>query len=128
MDRYNLNIKKRKKGLNMDKTQINSWLMINGKNFNTKDLPIIQSRLEQVTEDKMLLLNSVELKDPTMMLVISLFFGTLGIDRFLIGDIGMGVLKLLTAGGCGIIAIMDWFTIMKKTKDKNLETFAKLMI
>lgn len=112
----------------MDKTQINSWLMINGKNFNTKDLPIIQSRLEQVTEDKMLLLNSVELKDPTMMLVISLFFGTLGIDRFLIGDIGMGVLKLLTAGGCGIIAIMDWFTIMKKTKDKNLETFAKLMI
>lgn len=128
MDRYNLNIKKRKKGLNMDKTQINSWLMINGKNFNTKDLPIIQSRLEQVTEDKMLLLNSVELKDPTMMLVISLFFGTLGIDRFLIGDIGMGVLKLLTAGGCGIIAIMDWFTIMKKTKDKNLETFVKLMI
>ena len=123
MDRYNLNIKKRKKGLNMDKTQINSWLMING-----KDLPIIQSRLEQVTEDKMLLLNSVELKDPTMMLVISLFFGTLGIDRFLIGDIGMGVLKLLTAGGCGIIAIMDWFTIMKKTKDKNLETFVKLMI
>ncbi|MBB1523326.1 MAG: TM2 domain-containing protein [Clostridiales bacterium] len=112
----------------MDKTQINSWMMLNAKYFNTKDLPIIQSRLEQMTEEKMLLLNSVELKDPVMMLVISLFFGGIGVDRFLIGDTGMGVLKLLTAGGCGIIAIMDWFTIMKKTKDKNLETFAKLMI
>lgn len=42
----------------------------------------------------------------------------------MIGETGMGVLKLLTAGCCGILTIIDWFTIQKKTKELN---FNKLM-
>lgn len=40
----------------------------------------------------------------------------------MIGDIGMGILKLLTGGCCGLLTIIDWFTIVKKTKQKNLAT------
>ena len=55
----------------------------------------------------------------TLILIISIFLGGLGIDRFMIGDIGLGVLKLLTFGVFGIFTIIDWFLISGRTKEKN---------
>ena len=65
------------------------------------------------------LVSTVELKDPVVILIISIFLGGLGIDRFMIGDIGLGVLKLLTFGVFGIFTIIDWFLISGRTKEKN---------
>lgn len=47
-------------------------------------------------------------------LLFSLFLGGLGIDRFYLGYIGLGVLKLLTCGGCGIWALIDFILIVTK--------------
>jgi TM2 domain-containing membrane protein YozV len=60
--------------------------------------------------------------------LISIFAGAYGIDRFYIGDTGMGVGKLLTCGGVGIWAIVDWFLIQGATKQKNLEKFNQAMM
>ncbi len=46
-------------------------------------------------------------KDWTTLLILSVLLGTLGVDRFYAGHIGLGVLKLLTIGGCGIWALID---------------------
>ena len=46
-------------------------------------------------------------KDWTTLLILSVLLGGLGVDRFSAGHIGLGVLKLLTIGGCGIWALID---------------------
>ena len=62
-----------------------------------------------------------DLKDPTITIIISVLLGELGIDRFFIGDIGLGIAKLLTAGGCGVWWLIDLFLIMGATRQKNTE-------
>jgi TM2 domain-containing membrane protein YozV len=40
-------------------------------------------------------------------LLSSIFLGILGIDRFILGHVGIGVAKLLTIGGLGVWWIVD---------------------
>jgi TM2 domain-containing membrane protein YozV len=61
------------------------------------------------------------------MLIISILGGHFGIDRFIIGDMGLGVAKLLTCGGLGIWTIVDWFLIMERTKEVNFEKLRQIV-
>lgn len=107
----------------MTQEKIQMYLMSNQNKFDSSQLPIITEYLQRADDDKLMLLSSVKYKDPTIMLVISLFFGGLGVDRFMLGETGMGVLKLLTGGCFGILTIIDWFTVMGKARAKNFELF-----
>ena len=46
-------------------------------------------------------------RDWTVALVLSIVLGTLGVDRFYLGQIGLGLLKLITMGGFGVWALID---------------------
>lgn len=56
-----------------------------------------------------------------LVLVMSIVFGSLGVDRFILGRIGTGILKLITLGGFGIWWLVDLILIATKYEFKGIE-------
>lgn len=105
----------------MDAQKVDMFIIANAKYFRGELVPKIRQKLLNLNDDDWVKLHAISFKDPTTALLVSIFAGAYGIDRFYIGDVGLGVGKLLTCGGLGIWAIVDWFLIMDATRDKNLE-------
>ena len=103
----------------MEQQKVDMFIMTNGKFFPEDKVMFIRERLLSLDESKTTLLMSMQFKDPMTALIISLFLGCYGVDRFYVGDTGVGIVKLITCGGCGIWAIIDWFLIMGTTREKN---------
>ena len=60
-------------------------------------------------------------KNPVLLFGFNIWLGFLGIDRFLVGDIVAGILKLITLGGFGIWQLIDCFLIGGRARDKNIQ-------
>src|SRR5688572_23979976 len=103
----------------MESNKVDMFIMANGKYFESHQVGQIRDRLLAMDDSHWPSIQALQFKDPTVSLIVSLLAGSLGIDRFLIGDTGLGVGKLLTCGGLGIWAIVDWFMIMGATREKN---------
>ena len=59
-------------------------------------------------------------------LILSIFLGELGIDRFYLGYIGTCILKLITCGGFGIWWLIDLIMIATgKLKPKDGSEYAE---
>lgn len=99
-----------------------SFLSANTANFPSEQLPSLRQRLSQLDESQAnQVIAAANIKNPTTALILSIFLGTLGVDRFYIGHVGLGVAKLLLAWlTFGIWTIIDWFLIINATKKANL--------
>lgn len=98
----------------------NMWISTHGDEIPSNSVPMIKQKLEDLPSSRQVNIQAVNLKSPVVALILSLFFGTLGADRFYNGQIGLGLGKLFTLGGLGIWTIIDWFLIMGATKKTNL--------
>jgi TM2 domain-containing membrane protein YozV len=65
-------------------------------------------------------------KDWMVTLLLAIFVGSLGVDRFYTGHTGLGVAKLLTCGGAGIWWLIDIiFIVTDKYKDAQGNALVK---
>ena len=104
----------------MDAQKVDTFIMTNGKYFPSEFIIPLREMLLNADDSKWALIQTIQYKDPTLALVISLVGGSLGIDRFFIGDMGLGIAKLITCGGFGIWSIIVWFFIMDAAREKNV--------
>lgn len=110
------------------KNKIDMFLISNAKYLPAEKMVFIREKLEEMDEEAFDLLFTINFKDPMTVLLISLLCGSFGIDRFILGDVGLGILKLCTCGCCGIFTIIDWFTIQNKTKENNYDKLMTILL
>jgi len=103
----------------MEAQKVDMFLMTHAKYFEGHAVMAVKDKLTALDDSRFIEVQSLNLKDPTTILIVSLFAGYLGIDRFMVGDTGLGIAKLLTYGGCGIWQIVDWFMIQGRARGVN---------
>ena len=107
----------------MESGKIDLFVSTMNEKFPAAQMMSVRAQLEKLDDSKFPLLQSLNYKNPTTVLIVSLFAGSLGIDRFMLGQTGLGIAKLLTCGGMGIWTIIDWFSISGKAKEVNFQMF-----
>lgn len=111
----------------MDEQKVDLFINTHSKYFEEHQIKQLRGRLLDLDESQWVNIQTLQFKDPNISLIVSIIAGQLGIDRFLIGDVGLGIGKIITCGGLGIWVIIDWFLIMDATKQKNLEKINEIL-
>jgi len=85
----------------------------------------VRNQLEKLDDEKLMYLQSLNYKSPMVVFLMAFFLGGFGVDRFMLGQTGLGVLKILTCGGAGIWALVDLFTAFGRAKEYNYIKFSQ---
>jgi len=93
-------------------------------NISFQELSLLQQTTKDLTEKEFTTFVTIyqgRRKDPMLLLILSAvgLLGFAGIHRFLLGQIGMGILYLLTAGLCFIGTIIDMVNYQKLALEHN---------
>lgn len=104
---------------NYNSDRMNMFFMSHNDKFPEEQMPMIRERLLYLDDNKWSAAYAVQYKDPLIALLISVFVGEFGVDRFYLGQNTLGLIKLFTCGGCGVWAIVDLFLIMKAAREEN---------
>ncbi len=107
----------------MTKEKINQIILTYKDKIPSDAAILFRQKLENAPEEAYEQIVAAPLKNPTAILLFSIFLGGLGVDRFVLGDTGLGVCKLLFGWlTLGIWPFVDIFCSYKKAKRKNLDT------
>lgn len=87
--------------------------------FPEGEIAKIKHHLSESEEEKFYQIKRIQFLDPLNIFISSIFLGIFGVDRFLLGDRILGLIKLLTLGGIGIWLVIDCCTVIKRTKSIN---------
>lgn len=112
--------KKCSKGIKTSEDATIVQFLIEHKNyFHEFDLDFLKGDLESLSKEELKIFMETNFVNPNVNFAVSILTNVLGVDRFVIGQTDIGLLKLLTAGGIGIWAIIDWFQIKELTQEYN---------
>lgn len=127
----------------VNSVRVQTYLAAVSDKFTDDAIPKLKPVLLKLPDDAIYAFEGFHLKNPQTSLVLSLLVGGLGIDRFYIGDIGIGFVKLLlpfislfmlqVSPSISLITIIVWvsiclvdyFRIMQRTRQINYHLFLK---
>lgn len=104
---------------------VQAFLLKNGECFDMMAIQDVQNRLSELDDSKSALVMSMNLQNPTIMLIIAII---LGWERFFLDDIALGILKVITCYGCGIWWLVDIFTVKNRTYKYNYYKFNQTLM
>ena len=108
----------------MENSKIDTFIGMNAENFKQQDLMVIKQKLEVIDEEKFFLIQGTEFQKPSTILLIAIF---LGWERFWLDDVALGIVKIITAYGCGIWWLIDIFTAKGRAQKYNYEKIIQAM-
>lgn len=94
----------------------NKEYLFPNKNYTDMD---VENALMAAPDDFEMTMNSIPFRKPSTVKIISVFPGSLGVDRFYLGEIGKGILKYFTFGGFGIWWIKDIISAKDRCRAYN---------
>ena len=95
------------------------FLVLNQADLPEDKIPLLRDKMLHCSMRKLTAMQNMTCRRVYSMQFISLILGWTGIDRMLLGDVGIGLLKLFTLGGCGFIMFFDWLTVAGRTRKYN---------
>lgn len=102
-------------------------------NLDAEEMPYIQNMIRELDDQKaqqFALLYNARRKDPQLILLTTLlgFIVIAGVQRFIIGQIGMGLLYLFTGGLCLIGTIIDLINYKKLAFEYNFKVANEVLV
>lgn len=114
--------------VNQTSNKIDMFIVTTGKKYLPDDkLLLIREKLEDVDIKKIATLQSLHYKNPITFLLISIFLGWFGVDRFMLGQKRLGLCKLICDVVLAIWWIIDWFTAMNRAREYNFDMLIKFI-
>ncbi|HIY98605.1 MAG TPA: TM2 domain-containing protein [Firmicutes bacterium] len=110
------------------KSKIDFFLASRQKCFDVKDVMALYNSLLALEEERIDKLMQLQLVSPRTALLLSLFLGVLGVDRFYCRDYKLGVAKLFTISACGFWWLGDLFVIRDAARRTNYKILRNFII
>ncbi len=105
----------------MEQPNIIQFLLAHANKFPLDAQAQVQEKLNSMDDSQLSALMAEPWKSPGKSLWFAGYLGGFGADRFYLGQTGLGILKLLTGGGCGIWALIDFWYGLPNARKVNLK-------
>lgn len=112
----------------MEQNKVEMFMATMSSKFPEQKLMLVRDQLSKLDDSKFAVVQCIQYKDPITILILALFLGGFGVDRFMLEETGLGVAKILTCGGCGVWTIIDWFTALDRAKEYNYKKFSQVAL
>ena len=85
------------------------------------ELALIVSSIEEGKRNEFITKYNARAHNPTVVFGLSIYLGFFGVDRFVLGQTLLGILKLITLGGLNIWYLIDLFLVASAARKRNIE-------